>query len=59
MPKLSLNPKHREVSSINGEVGHLCVTCNVIPSALKRALVWNDYETYIEGEKVMKETQES
>jgi len=56
-----LNPKQRKVSSLNGKVGYLCVTCNVIPSATKRALVWNDYQTYIdiEGEKLMKETQKS
>jgi len=54
-----LNPKQREVSSLNGKVGYLCVTCNAIPSAVKRALVWNDYQTYSEGEKLMKETQKS
>jgi len=32
--------------------------CNkyVIPNAIKRAVVWNDYQTYLEGEKLMKET---
>jgi len=35
------------------------VTCNGNPSAMKRALVWNDYQTYTEGEKLMKETQKS
>jgi len=54
-----LNPKQREVSSLNGKVGYLRVTCNVIPNAMKRATVWNDYQTYIEGEKLMKETEKS
>jgi len=54
-----LNPKQSEVSPLNGKVGYLCVTCNAIPSAMKRALVWNDYQRYIEGEKSMKETQKS
>jgi len=39
-----LNPKQREVSSLNGKVGYLRVTCNVIPNAMKLATVWNDYK---------------
>jgi len=26
---------------------------------MKKATVWNDYQTYIEGEKLMKETKKS
>jgi len=41
-----LNPKKREVSSLNGKVGETHNVC-VIPNGMKRASsVWNNYQTH-------------
>ena len=56
---LKKNLKQREASSLNGKVGYSCITCNVVPRAMTRALVWSNYQTNIEGEKLMKETKKS
>jgi len=44
-----MNPKQKEVSPLNGKVGHLYLTLHsVIPNVVKTASsVWNDYQTHV------------